>query len=36
MIDFERQIEIFKLIGKSLKESVECYAIGGTAMLFLG
>ena len=36
MIDFERQIGIFKLIGKSLKENVECYAIGGTAMLFLG
>lgn len=36
MIDFDKQLEIFKLIGKTLEREVECYAIGGTAMLFLG
>lgn len=36
MIDFDKQFEIFKLIGESLEREVVCYAIGGTAMLFLG
>ncbi|MFB6088788.1 MAG: nucleotidyltransferase domain-containing protein [Candidatus Aenigmatarchaeota archaeon] len=36
MIGFEEQIELLKLVGNQLEGEVECYAIGGTALLFLG
>lgn len=36
MIGFEEQIELLELVGKELEEETECYAIGGTALLFLG
>jgi len=36
MIGLEEQIELFKLIGKELRDNIECIAIGGSAMLFLG
>lgn len=36
MIGFEEQIEFLELVGKELEKEVECYAIGGTALLFLG
>lgn len=34
MIGFEKQLSLFKLIGNELKEKVECFAIGGNAMMF--
>jgi len=36
MIDFDEQLGFFKLIGNELKKKVECYAIGGSAMMFYG
>ncbi|HLD42051.1 MAG TPA: DUF6036 family nucleotidyltransferase, partial [archaeon] len=36
MIGLEEQIELFKLIGRELEEKVECFVIGGSAMLFYG
>jgi len=36
MIDTKNQEELFILIGNTLKKHAECYAIGGTAMLFFG
>lgn len=35
-VSVKEQENIFKLIGNSLKEKTECYAVGGTAMMFLG
>jgi len=35
MIGIEKQNELFLNISKKLKKKVECYAIGGTAMMFL-
>lgn len=35
-IGVKEQEEIFKLIGRTLKKRVECYVVGGTAMMFLG
>lgn len=35
-MNFDEQLEFFKLIGKELKEKVECYTIGGSAMMFYG
>ena len=35
-VSIKEQQDIFKLIGNSLKEKTECYAVGGTAMMFLG
>lgn len=32
----ERQQEIFGLIGKKLKKKIECFAIGGSALLYHG
>jgi len=34
MINFNEQLEFFKLIGDSLKKKIECFAIGGSAMMF--
>ena len=34
MINFDIQLEYFKLIGKELKNKVECFVIGGSAMMF--
>lgn len=36
MISLEQQNELFKLIGESLKNKIECYVIGGSAMLYYG
>jgi hypothetical protein len=35
MIGLERQNELFLNISKKLKKKITCYAIGGTAMMFL-
>lgn len=35
MIGIEKQNELFLNISKKLKRKIECYAIGGTAMMFL-
>ena len=34
MINTKDQEELFKLIAEYLEESIECFAIGGTAMMF--
>lgn len=34
MVNIEEQEELFKLIGTELDEKIECYAIGGSAMMF--
>lgn len=34
MIGFEEQRKMFELIGKTLKRKVECFVVGGSAMLF--
>jgi len=36
MVTYDDQIDLFRLISKNLKRDVECYAFGGTAMLFYG
>src|SRR3989344_6024205 len=36
MINLEQQNELFKLIGESLKNKLECYVIGGSAMMYYG
>jgi len=36
MINIERQTGLFIAIGKRLKKKITVYAIGGTAMMFLG
>lgn len=36
MIGPGEQLELFGLIGRTLKKKVECYAIGGTALMFFG
>lgn len=36
MINYNDQMGLFELIGKQIKEDVECYAFGGTAMMFYG
>ncbi len=36
MIDINEQLRFFKLIGMELKNKVECFAIGGSAMMFYG
>ncbi len=35
-INVKEQEELFNLIGRTLKKKIECYAVGGTAMMFLG
>lgn len=34
-INIKEQEDLFNLIGRTLKKKVECYAVGGTAMMFL-
>src|SRR3989338_2580106 len=36
MILYEEQMELFALIGKNISRDIECYAFGGTAMMFYG
>lgn len=36
MIDLDRQNELFKLLGEKLKKKIECYVIGGSAMMYYG
>ncbi|MFP4046002.1 MAG: nucleotidyl transferase AbiEii/AbiGii toxin family protein [Candidatus Aenigmatarchaeota archaeon] len=36
MIGFDEQVDLLQLLGGKLEREVECYAIGGTALLFLG
>lgn len=36
MINIQDQEQLFKDAGKILKKRIECFAIGGTAMMFLG
>ncbi len=36
MITYEDQAGIFELISRSISRDIECYAFGGTAMMFYG
>ena len=36
MITYEDQMGLFRLISKNIKRNLECYAFGGTAMMFYG
>ena len=36
MITQEDQLSLFKLISSRIKKNIDCYAFGGTAMLFYG
>lgn len=36
MITYEDQINIFRLISQDSNKDIECYAFGGTAMMFYG
>jgi len=36
MITYEDQMSIFGLISKEISKNIECYAFGGTAMMFYG
>jgi len=36
MISYEDQMSIFELISKAISKNIECYAFGGTAMMFYG
>src|SRR3989344_1724715 len=36
MINFNDQSSLFKLIGNSLNKKIECFVIGGSAMMFYG
>ena len=36
MINFDEQLDFFKLIGNELKERIIGYVIGGSAMMFYG
>ena len=36
MITYKDQDDLFKKISDNLKKDVECYAFGGTAMMFYG
>ncbi len=36
MISHEDQMDLFKLISKQIGRNIECYAFGGTAMMFYG
>ena len=36
MISLNDQLELFKLIGRILKDKIECLVIGGSAMMFYG
>jgi len=36
MITHEDQMDVFRLISKNIAKDIECYAFGGTAMMFYG
>lgn len=36
MIDLDKQNELFNLVGENLKNKIECYIIGGSAMMYYG
>ena len=36
MISYEDQVSILELISKAISKNIECYAFGGTAMMFYG
>lgn len=36
MITYEDQMSLFKIISEKIKKDIECYAFGGTAMMFYG
>ena len=36
MITYEDQMDIFRLMSRNIKRNMECYAFGGTAMMFYG
>ena len=36
MVTYEDQMNIFELISRALSKNTECYAFGGTAMMFYG
>ncbi len=36
MITAKDQLDLFRLIAKNLSKDIECYAFGGTAMMFYG
>ena len=36
MVKVNEQLQLFELIGNELKEKINCYVIGGSAMLFYG
>ena len=36
MIDIKQQNELFGLIGEKIKRKIECYVIGGSAMMYYG
>lgn len=36
MVKINEQTQLFEIIGTELKERIECYAIGGSAMMFYG
>ena len=36
MIDSDRQDELFKFLGEKLKKRIECFVIGGSAMMYYG
>lgn len=36
MIAYEDQMNLFRIISKEINKDIECYAFGGTAMMFFG
>ena len=36
MIAYEDQMDLFRLVSRNIKRDLECYAFGGTAMMFYG
>jgi len=36
MITHDDQVKLFEIISKNLSQDIECYAFGGTAMMFYG
>ena len=36
MVKINEQAQLFEIIGAELKEKIECYVIGGSAMMFYG
>jgi hypothetical protein len=36
VITYEDQMDLFRLISRNIKKGLECYAFGGTAMMFYG